>query len=644
MKKILTPLALIFAASVFAETEYTVIIDEDTSLASLSGNTRVTNNATLTLTSQNPRNYSLLIDAGAAVSSNDLLKWGTSGGPKQNEIDIYGSFYMNGKEFRMGDDGASWSTTVNVYSGGVFANDANDSGTFTISNFRGENSIVNVYAGGLVKNFNISSFGRNSEQAATPTFEFNVNGGAASAASITLGNSAQDEKIQYSSINVTNGGTMTASGGITLGAAARNDSRINVLGAGSTFTANANVALNNTSAISVSDGGAFVSASNVYINNGEITIGDGGAWNVNTAPGQAFVVGNNASGTARFTIDGGAMNMNATNNDMNLYICNSAGSQGFFTITNGGTYQQGEGAKNSQVFLGNGTGVLEISNGGKWLANTNFYIGNASSANAALILDNGKITGRTGSGYSSDLNIASAASAVGRVEVSNGGSADMRTFRMSQGGVNSASTLIIRDAGSYVKANNTNDNNYLFELGVNADSAKYSGNAANIFIYTGAQLWNASVGTAWLRDSAQMNFMLDSDNVDAADTAMFRTGKLAVYKSDGASTPFVIDGANLSSNGDLSQGDVVGFTILTATGDKSYNGALLDFTDATTLSQIFEFKNNVSLADWEDFNANNLAWDGSNLILSLTYVPEPSTCAAIFGALALAFAAYRRRK
>ena len=643
MKKILTPIALLFAASAFAETEYNVVIDEDTSLSNLSDNTYVTNNATLTLTGDTPRNYSLWIDAGATVSSTQMLKWGTSGGNKENEIEIYGNFYMNTKEFRMGDNDAQWSTTVNIYNGGVLANDANDSGTFSLGNFRGKSSIVNVYTGGVAKGFSIYSFGRNNEQAEFPIFEFNVNGGTANVTSISLGNYAQSSgKIQYSSINVTNGGTMTASSGITVGAAAYNDSSINVSGAGSSFTANANINLNNTSSITLSDGGAFNSTANFYINNGSALISEGGVWNVNTA--NIMVIGNNSSGTAHFTIDGGTMNQNATNGDLNLYICNSTGSQGNFTITNGGIYQQGSGAKNTQVFMAAGTSVLEISNGGKWFANTNFTVG-SNGGNATMILDNGKIASSSGTGYSSDINLATSANSTGLLEVSNGGTADMRTFRMSQGGTNSKSTLILKDAGSYVKANNTNDSNYLFVLGVNSSDSKYSGNSADIFIYTGAQLWNASLGTAWLRDSAQMNFMLAADDLSAADTAMFRTGKLAAYKSDSSvSSPFVIDGANLSYNTELSEGDIVDFTIMNVTGSITFNDVAVDFYDVETLSAMFEFKNNISLTDWEDFDVSNLEWDGANLILSLTYIPEPSTCAAMFGAIALALAAYRRRK
>ena len=45
----------------------------------------------------------------------------------------------------------------------------------------------------------------------------------------------------------------------------------------------------------------------------------------------------------------------------------------------------------------------------------------------------------------------------------------------------------------------------------------------------------------------------------------------------------------------------------------------------------------------DEANAKNLYWNSETGFLSLTAVPEPATVAAIFGALALAFAVYRRK-
>ena len=64
---------------------------------------------------------------------------------------------------------------------------------------------------------------------------------------------------------------------------------------------------------------------------------------------------------------------------------------------------------------------------------------------------------------------------------------------------------------------------------------------------------------------------------------------------------------------------------------------------------------NISIANsdkmgetWSLAEGENLFWEDSTLFLKVaslgSSIPEPSTYAAIFGAIALAFAAYRRRK
>lgn len=79
----------------------------------------------------------------------------------------------------------------------------------------------------------------------------------------------------------------------------------------------------------------------------------------------------------------------------------------------------------------------------------------------------------------------------------------------------------------------------------------------------------------------------------------------------------------------------------------AYTIAVISFEDDSVISGLGDLIKDKTLlltVNGEKFNG---AWDyavkGNELSISIN-VPEPATCAAIFGALALAFAAYRRRK
>lgn len=694
--KYVTPLTILLASSaMFAqEITYDKVISENASQSALQGNTLIRSGATLTLTGNNSTNYNLKIEEGAVLdfTANDAFKWGTGSGSVENSIENYGTIYMlAGKDLRFGDsDSMGAKTTLNLYNGSILTSKGG-TGTFNIANYRGEDTVINIYTGAKVENVGtLTTWDRNNNNADTQKFIVNVAGGSFSLANMNLGNQSSNRGIiTYSEINVSNGGAMTTTGNINMGQNATNDVRINVSGENSVWNStgtiyvgrNANSSAGITASnggvinsaytqlqyggLTVNDGGTFNSNSGFFVINGGLTVNNGGAFNsnagvevqnnnvlvneggsYNVVKGSTLAIGNKADQTASFTVDGGSFNLTATDSDFNIYVANNSTATANLKITNGATYQQGSGAKNTQLWMNSGNGTLEISDGGKWFANTNFYVGGASGANSTLILNNGKIANSAGTGASSDVNLASSANSTGRFEVSNGGSAILRTFKMAQGGANAKATLIIKDAGSVVKATNTNDLNYLFSLGMNvADGDKYTGNSAIVEIHTGAQLANTAGGFSSIKDSAQMTFVLDSSNINYASTAMFSTKNLAVYKTDDTvSNPFVIDGANLGEVSGLSEGDIAEFVIMTVSGDATLNDDILDFTNAESIAGIIEFKNNTNLEDWEDFGLDNLSFEDGNLVLSLTYVPEPSTYAAIFGALALAFAAYRRRK
>ncbi len=692
----ITPLTILLASSaMFAqEITYDKVISENVSQSALQGNTLIQSGATLELNGDNRTNYNLKIEEGAVLdfTANDAFKWGTGSGPVENSIENYGTIYMlAGKEFRFGDsDSMGAKTTLNLYNGSILTT-KEGTGTFNIANYRGEDTVINIYTGAKVENVGtLTTWDRGNNNADTQKFSVNVAGGKFSVANMNLGNQPSNRGITtYSEINVSDGGLMTTTGNINMGNNSKSDVKINVSGENSVWNSTGTIyvgrnadssagitvsnggVINSTytnlqnGGLTLNDGGTFNSNSGFFVINGGLTVNNGGVFNsnagvevqnnnvlvneggsYNVVKGSTLAIGNKADQTASFTVDGGSFNLTATNSDFNIYVANSSTATANLKITNGGVYQQANGAKNTQVWMNSGSGTLEISDGSKWFANTNFYVGGASGANSTLILNNGKIANSAGTGYSSDIKLAYAANSTAKFEVSNGGSALLRSFQMAQGGANAKATLIIKDAGSVVKAMNTNDSNYLFSFGMNvADGNKYTGNSAIVEIHTGAQLANTNNGISSIKDSAQFTFVLDSANIDYASTAMFSTKNLAVYKTNATvSNPFVIDGANLGEVNSLSEGDIAEFVIMTISGDATLNNNILDFSDIELIAGIFEFKNNTGLADWEDFGLENLSFAGGNLVLSLTYVPEPSTYAAIFGALALAFAAYRRRK
>lgn len=694
--KYITPLTILLASSaMFAqEITYDKVISENASQSALQGNTLIQSGATLELNGNNSTNYNLKIEEGAVLdfTANDAFKWGTGSGSVENSIENYGTIYMlAGKELRFGDsDSMGAKTTLNLYNGSILTT-KEGTGTFNIANYRGEDTVINIYTGAKVENVGtLTTWDRGNNNADTQKFSVNVAGGEFSVANMNLGNQPSNRGITtYSEINVSDGGLMTTTGNINMGNNSNSDVKINVSGENSVWNStgtiyvgrnadsSAGITVSNGGVINsaytnlqnggltLNDGGTFNSNSGFFVINGGLTVNNGGVFNsnagvevqnnnvlvneggsYNVVMGSTLAIGNKADQTANFTVDGGSFNLTATNSDFNIYVANNSTATANLKITNGGVYQQANGAKNTQVWMNSGSGTLEISDGGKWFANTNFYVGGASGANSTLILNNGKIANSAGTGYSSDIKLAYAANSTAKFEVSNGGSALLRTFQMAQGGANAKATLIIKDAGSVVKAMNTNDSNYLFSLGMNvADGDKYTGNSAIVEIHTGAQFANTNSGISYIKDSAQFTFVLDSANIDYASTAMFSTRNLAVYKTNATvSNPFVIDGANLGAVNGLSEGDIAEFVIMTVSGDATLNDDILDFSNIESIAGIFEFKNNTDLADWEDFGLENLSFADGNLVLSLTYVPEPSTYAAIFGALALAFAAYRRRK
>ena len=75
---------------------------------------------------------------------------------------------------------------------------------------------------------------------------------------------------------------------------------------------------------------------------------------------------------------------------------------------------------------------------------------------------------------------------------------------------------------------------------------------------------------------------------------------------------------------------------------------VMDWTDDTRIVGLSDFVKDETLLltlNGESFSGK---WDyvirNNQFIINISQVPEPAACAAVFGVLALALAAYRRRK
>ncbi len=138
---------------------------------------------------------------------------------------------------------------------------------------------------------------------------------------------------------------------------------------------------------------------------------------------------------------------------------------------------------------------------------------------------------------------------------------------------------------------------------------------------------------------------------------------LALEVAGGSSAKFVLGADNefyvITTNNEASVATVVlnsNALSLAQIGGRYYNfkGKLffedfkdglvkIDTIDSSIVGEGGLLSNIFAGSASDEANAKNLYWNSETGYLSLTAVPEPATVAAIFGALALAFAVYRRK-
>lgn len=234
------------------------------------------------------------------------------------------------------------------------------------------------------------------------------------------------------------------------------------------------------------------------------------------------------------------------------------------------------------------------------------------------------------------------------------------TWNHLQGvGTKNSSTNVFIDKGSTFKTSTSLTVNGTHSLGQNSTALwDIKGNLTSAAIYTtdsaGTQstiniYGSATVSTGEVKanrsnsflnfimqdvDFAKMSLVADDTIVDNSIDAILTGTDLANVNN----FTITLDLENFSVDGDFEAGE-------------TYVVALIRLTETLEPFDV----SNISIANsdkmgetWSLAEGENLFWEDSTLFLKVaslgSSIPEPSTYAAIFGAIALAFAAYRRRK
>ena len=352
---------------------------------------------------------------------------------------------------------------------------------------------------------------------------------------------------------------------------------------------------------------------------GAMNINAGGTVNVATTTERWVIVNRFDSIKGQLTVDGGTLNMNA-NVDLRFSTGNGVGTS-FATVKNGGSIVGGAGS------------VVDLMN-----ANV--------AGNNTFNLDGGTLT------ISQVISTNNSGTAVFNF---NGGvlKATLTTANFVDLG-GAGQTAVVKSGGAFINSNGFNVTIPQALLdGTGGGGLTKSGagtltlSAANT--YTGATVVNA--GTLALASAGS----LASTSFSIGNGATFDTSAKASFDLSGVATTIGLDASTggffNAGSGALTVGNSLSLNFSTASlvGGTAYN--LFDFGSRTGDFSSVNLTGSISssLARsgslWTGTSGSfGFSFDESNGVLTVTAVPEPSTCAALFGALALGASAVRRRR
>ena len=305
-----------------------------------------------------------------------------------------------------------------------------------------------------------------------------------------------------------------------------------------------------------------------------------------------------------------------------------------FNITNGGilntTFEQFSGSvEGSTINVDNGTILMKSQwNVGATVDNQKVNVV-VSGANAVMKASN--------EGGRETLRINATGTSEASVTFANGASANIYDLNIGNFYSNSGkNSLIIYGQGTNVKAQSIN----VGKAGETVESyIQFGGfDAENNFIAADA----GSLSNGWevkIAENGKLKFLLGAENAFQKDTLENADKSKAIFQ-----------GQYVKSM----QADAVELDFSNVTGleDGDYWFAILSSTQS--IEGTNNTFNNVAW-DWDSIikiaNTGDMVYNGYQILnntlfvnMSMVNVPEPSTYAMIFGALALAFATYKRRK
>lgn len=346
----------------------------------------------------------------------------------------------------------------------------------------------------------------------------------------------------------------------------------------------------------------------------------------------------------------------------NLYFASGVGSSASMTLSDGASLTVTSSGATNIVNANGASGTLNIESGAGAHFKAQINIGgnsNGQSGEAVVNLrgDSSRLM------LDGSINFLGAYAATGTLNISggtlsrsDGGKVQRFTIGFtSDGAMNMTggkADIAVLDVGSWLIGSQDSKSNLSLSGSAKMDASSLSigGNYANaralVNISSGA---NLKAGNTTISESGKLILSVDSSALSTdgdSSTPMFETAAMGVSGGEGK---IVVDFSKLGKADGLAAGQDVEISLFSFSGDFSFNGVKFSKSEADFeqfFSALITFENAEGMEFWEDAAFSDLHYDSASGLVSigLTYVPEASTCASIFGAVSLMLILMRRRK